>query len=244
MSREFTPTGLRSARYAVLDVFDQYSRNWIFVREARKARRVLECGCSNGFLSRLITDDGGPVVVGLELEADAAEEARQYCDRVVVADLASVGWAEQIGETFDLITFGDVLEHLPDPVTVLRRAATLLEPGGSILVSLPNIAHWSVRCRLLAGRFDYRPTGIMDATHLRFFTRRSAVAMLQQAGFVPVSFTPTFGGRFTTRCRPLWSWVTHHLPGLFAHQMIFRAVPGSGPEPTQPDLTRGRAPRG
>ena len=222
-------TGLSSSRYAVIGIYDRFSRHRIFVEEARKYRTVLECGCSNAFLSRLIAADGGPSVVGIEREPEAAEEAKQFCQRVIVADLNSPSWTEQVDQKFDLITFGDVLEHLVEPSRTLECASILLNPGGRILISLPNIAHWTLRGKLLAGLFEYQAGGILDITHLRFFTLRTAVEMIRQAGYEPIRFTPTFSGRFTTRCRPLWNLVTRAMPGLFAYQMIFLVEPSRDP---------------
>jgi SAM-dependent methyltransferase len=220
-------TSLKSARYAAIGVFDRYSRHRLFVEEARKYKSVLECGCSTGFLSRLIAADGGPVVVGVEAEAEAAAQARQFCRRVVVADLDEPGWSVQVGGTFDLVTFGDVLEHLADPVRALREASGLLNPGGRVLVSLPNVAHWTVRLKLLLGRFDYQDAGLLDVSHLRFFTIRSARRMLREAGLAPLWFIPVFAGRFTTRARPVWNALARMRPGLFAFQMIFLAEPAA-----------------
>jgi 2-polyprenyl-3-methyl-5-hydroxy-6-metoxy-1,4-benzoquinol methylase len=221
----FTDAALASSRYAVVGVLDRYSRNRIFVDEARRSRNVLECGCSNGFLSRLIAAHGGPRVVGIEREREAAGEARAHCDRVLELDLNGDDWPEQVGERFDLVTFGDVLEHLVDPVRTLRQASGLLDAGGRVLVSLPNVVHWTVRAKVLLGRFDYQAGGILDVTHLRFFTRDSAAAMIRQAGYEVVRFTPAVGGRGTLHGRPLWGLAARTLPGLFAFQMIFVAVP-------------------
>ena len=214
-------TPLVAARYAVIDAYDRYSRHRTLVEEARRYGRVLECGCATGFLSRLIAENGGPDLVGVELDAEAAAEAARWCRRVVVADLKDPRWTGQVGERFDLVIFGDVLEHLADPAATLRAAREVLAPGGRVLVSLPNVAHWTVRAKLLLGRFDYRPTGIMDVTHLRFYTRRGALAMFADAGYRVLWFKPIFHGRFTTRARPIWNAVTRALPGPFAFQMIF-----------------------
>lgn len=222
---ESGPDRLTSSRYAVIDHFDRFSRHRILVEEARRYSSVLECGCANGFLTRLIAADGGPRVVGVEYEAEGAEQAARFCQRVVVADLNREDWTEQVGETFDLVIFGDVLEHLLRPSETLHRAARLLKPGGRVLVSLPNIAHWTIRARLMAGNFDYQSAGILDTTHLRFFTVKSANEMIRQAGYRSIRFTPTFGGRFTTRLRPVWDRVTRAIPGLFALQMIFLLEP-------------------
>lgn len=216
---------LSARRYAVIDVYDRYSRHRMLVEEARRYARVLECGCATGFLSRLIVENSGPDLVGVERDPAAAEEAARHCRRVVVADLADPAWAALVGERFDLVIFGDVLEHLPDPAATLRAARAALAPDGRILVSLPNVAHWTIRAKLLLGRFDYRPTGIMDVTHLRFYTRRSAVLMFEAAGCRPVWFKPVFHGRFTTRARPLWNLVTRAFPGPFAFQMLFLLEP-------------------
>jgi len=226
---------LSSRRYAVIDVYDRYSRHRTLVEEARRYARVLECGCATGFLSRLIAENGGPDLVGIELDPAAAEEAARHCRRVVVADLRDPGWAAQVGERFDLVIFGDVLEHLSDPAATLRAAGAVLAPEGRLLVSLPNVAHWTIRAKLLLGRFDYRPTGIMDVTHLRFYTRKSAVAMFASAGYRQIWFKPVFHGRFTTRARPFWNLVTRALPGPFAFQMLFLLEPADlGTRPSAP----------
>jgi len=88
---------------------------------------------------------------------------------------------------FDLALLLDVLEHVPDSAALLREVAARVRPGGALLVSVPNVAHWSVRASLLAGRFDYAPRGIMDRTHLRFFTRRTFRALLEDAGLEVVA---------------------------------------------------------
>jgi len=84
---------------------------------------------------------------------------------------------------FDAIVFADVLEHLADPEPLVRAARGWIVPGGSLLVSVPNVANLTVRLSLLAGRFEYAEKGILDRTHLRFFTRRSARRLIESAGF-------------------------------------------------------------
>jgi 2-polyprenyl-3-methyl-5-hydroxy-6-metoxy-1,4-benzoquinol methylase len=86
------------------------------------------------------------------------------------------------GQNFDIILFADVLENTPDPLSVLLFYRRFLKPGGKIVVSLPNIACWDRRLALLFGHFDYMDSGIMDRTHLRFFTFRTAQALLREAG--------------------------------------------------------------
>jgi 2-polyprenyl-3-methyl-5-hydroxy-6-metoxy-1,4-benzoquinol methylase len=81
------------------------------------------------------------------------------------------------------VVFADVLEHLPDPVRVLRNVHSLLNPGARVVISVPNVAHLSVRAQLFFGRFQYSTRGILDRTHLRFFTRRTALELLTESGF-------------------------------------------------------------
>jgi hypothetical protein len=90
---------------------------------------------------------------------------------------------------FDAIIFADVLEHLVWPVSTLRRYLPWLKEGGSVFISLPNVSLWSVRLAHLAGRWEYEETGVLDRTHLRFFTRKSARWLLEQAKLDPVSVT-------------------------------------------------------
>jgi SAM-dependent methyltransferase len=93
------------------------------------------------------------------------------------------GLAGELNEQFERIVFADLLEHLPDPIPVLAGYRRLLAPGGRLLVSLPNVAAWTVRLELLFGRFEYAESGILDRTHLRFFTRASGRRTLEAAGY-------------------------------------------------------------
>jgi SAM-dependent methyltransferase len=94
---------------------------------------------------------------------------------------------------FDVVLFADVLEHLPNPQSMLLTAREALRPHGSIIVSVPNVAHWSVRVDLIRGRFQYQPTGIMDATHLRWFSARTAKSLVASAGFKVTTYRATAG---------------------------------------------------
>jgi len=142
-------------------------------------RRLLDAGAADGFLSELLTAQGWRVTA-LERDPERAARARGKCHEVVVADLAEA--AGVVDGPFDAIVYGDVLEHLSDPLAALRALNPALAEGGVIIVSVPNVAHLWVRLQLLAGRFDYADRGILDRTHLRFFTRRTLLDLLARAG--------------------------------------------------------------
>src|SRR5258708_20830100 len=135
---------LKSSRYEISANGDRFSRNHFFIEEARNYRSILECGCSTGFLSKQLAA-GGSRVVGIEIDPEAAEKARQFCARVLSLDLNRPNWSNAVGERFDLVTYGDVLEHLLDPHAVLRETKEVLAPGVRVLISLPNIAYWPMR---------------------------------------------------------------------------------------------------
>lgn len=151
------------------------------VRLVGHDRHVLELGPATGYMTRVLRDRGC-TVVGIELESEMAKVAAQYCERIVIGDLDELDLDAELGaDRFDVIAAADVLEHLKDPLSVLRRLRKFLKPGGHFVVSLPNVAHGSVRIALLQGHFNYQNVGLLDTTHLRFFTRESIGELFDSA---------------------------------------------------------------
>jgi 2-polyprenyl-3-methyl-5-hydroxy-6-metoxy-1,4-benzoquinol methylase len=144
-----------------------------------RGRRLLDVGAADGLLSRHLTQRGWKVT-GIEADPEMAAAGAAHCERMLVADL-NRGVPSLEGE-FDAIVCGDVLEHLADPSAAFGALLGSLASGGDVVVSVPNVAHLWVRLSLLAGRFDYVERGILDRTHLRFFTRRTLDALLAGAG--------------------------------------------------------------
>lgn len=159
----------------------------LVLEEVPDGARVLDVGCATGYLAAELSRRGC-AVDGIEFDPAAAQQARAHCREVVTGDLeapatqASVA-AMLAGAWPDVVICADVLEHLRDPWSVLAWLRTLLAPGGRAVVSVPNIAHWTARRALLRGRFDYADHGLLDRTHLRFFTRASAAELARRAGF-------------------------------------------------------------
>jgi 2-polyprenyl-3-methyl-5-hydroxy-6-metoxy-1,4-benzoquinol methylase len=149
---------------------------------------LLDIGCGRGQIAA-VARQFGYQVTGIECHPGALEAASNRMDRLLPVDLADhqTVAAALADRNFDVILFACVLEHTPDPLSVLRFYRRFLKPNGRIVVSLPNIACWDRRLALLFGRFDYADSGIMDRTHLRFFTFRTAQALLQEAGLATVS---------------------------------------------------------
>ena len=156
---------------------------------SRRARRILDVGCAAGKLGAGLKGRQDTEVWGVECDAQAAAQAAKILDCVITAPVEQA--LQQLPQGFfDSIILSDLLEHLADPAAVLAGLAQKLAPTGEIVVSLPNVAHWSVLQGLMDGSWDYQDAGILDRTHLRFFTRKSALRLFAEAGFSATSVTP------------------------------------------------------
>jgi 2-polyprenyl-3-methyl-5-hydroxy-6-metoxy-1,4-benzoquinol methylase len=146
---------------------------------------VLEVGPGDGVISRWLKQKRGCHAVGVEVMAQSAAATQDVFDPLIIGSIEAPAVVETVAAhaPFDAIIFADVLEHLADPWQVLRNMRPLLSSSGRVLLSVPNIAHWTARMRLLSGSFDYTEGYLMDRTHLRWFTRRSARAMAREAGY-------------------------------------------------------------
>src|SRR5262249_35695807 len=141
----------------------------------------------------------GNEVSGVEIDPDLAEMAKSRVETVVVGDVEQLDLVAEFGPaSVDVVVFADVLEHLKNPLAALRQARRLLAEGGYVVASIPNIAHGAARLALLQGNFEYRELGLLDDTHLRFFTRSSVDSLFRSAGFVVIEWHQTTAGPFDT----------------------------------------------
>ena len=201
--------------------------------EGRPPLRILDVGCGPGWLAEALTR-AGHTVTGVDVEHADGVEGRMH--RFIRADLAH--GLPETDDHFDVVLAADVIEHLPDPQPLLEAMSQRVVPGGSVIASVPNISHWYPRARVLTGRFDYDMRGILDRTHLRFFTRRSFLRLAHEAGLEPVGKAHTglpldalhladnraVAGTVGRADRLLVrAW-----PTLFAYQFVFELRPWHG----------------
>jgi SAM-dependent methyltransferase len=159
-----------------------------------RALRILDIGCATGALGAALKHRQGAVVVGVEVDPESAAVAAGRLDRVIESDLELFVRQPPPEEApFDCLIAADVLEHLVDPWTALRRATELLDPGATVVVSLPNVVHWGGLLRLVGtGHWPRDDAGPFDRTHLRWFTRDDAVDLMRQAGVEPAVVEPRY----------------------------------------------------
>lgn len=149
------------------------------------AGRVLEVGCSVGHVTEHLVAAGNEVV-GVELDPVAATESERFTARTHVRDLDVDPLSAIESGPFDAIVLGDVLEHFRDPAAVLADLTSLLAHDGRLVISIPHVGFIDIRLMLMEGRWEYQPVGLLDRTHLRWFTRESLRELLRDAGFTAV----------------------------------------------------------
>jgi O-antigen biosynthesis protein len=156
-----------------------------------KDKTVIDFGCATGYFCKFLKARGCKVT-GVDINENAVQSAKQYCENVIVADLDITPLSEILENNyFDVAVFGDVLEHIKNPWSVLQQVHYLLKEDGYVVASIPNIAHGAVRLALLQGKFEYANFGILDSTHLRFFTKDTVNQLFEDSGYAVTSISRT-----------------------------------------------------
>ena len=219
-----------------LDTAEKNDSHMGLASRIKSDQRILELGCSSGYLSAFLKQELACEVVGVDIDADSLQQAAPFCVQAIVADLDSDAWLAEIeGQQFDVVLCADVLEHLKNPVAMLASLKSFLHSESCLLASVPNIAHASIRLELLQGHFDYEPLGLLDDTHLHFYTRDGLISMLMQAGYIccDISYSiqdladeaidqhlANMGLKSSAKARELL-----HAPDAVAYQFIIEARP-------------------
>lgn len=201
------------------------------IRRHAKGGTLLDLGAAGGELGAALRDHFDRTI-GFEYNVDCVPTLRGCFDQAVIADLERV---KRLPSNANAIVLADVLEHLRSPTSALALVHQSLAPEGRVFISVPNIANITVRLGLLFGVFEYRDRGILDYTHLRFYTKRTIRREVENAGFrivemrgssVPIRLIV---GRFTPEPvlragERLLTWLTRLWRGLFAYQIILVAA--------------------
>lgn len=151
----------------------------------KDSKRLIEIGCSSGALAREYKQiNSNCFFTGVEIDFEYTKLAGRHCDVVLNMDIETANdnfYQSRTGE--DCWIFGDTLEHLKDPWLVLSKIRKIIPINGCIIACIPNAQHWSIQTRLNSGEFRYEDSGLLDRTHLRWFTRKTIIEMFLSAGF-------------------------------------------------------------
>lgn len=202
-------------------------------------RQVLELGCAAGAMSAVMTHYYGCTVTGVEYDPAAAADARAHCAQVHVLSLDDPDWVAALGgATFDTVVAADVLEHLRNPQACLQTLRALLPADGQLVVSVPSLANSGVLAGLLLNRFDYCDVGLLDRTHIHFFTVATLGEALVQAGFEVTDVQTVDASDWHPEFAHLWKDLPEALQGWLKQnpagqpfQVVMRAVPSDAPAP-------------
>src|SRR3989344_7324364 len=190
----------------------------------KPSSKILDLGCASGYFAKELLKKNCRVW-GMDADKEAVQEAKKYCVEVKVADLDELS-SRLNRDTFDYILLLDVLEHLKNPEKLLKLLKKYLNRDGEIIVSVPNIAFISLRLSHMAGKFDYKKTGIMDESHLHFYTKKTLIDLITKCGLKIIDFDTASGfsqitliGKYFNSVPKYWQYrITKLFPALLGYQ--------------------------
>lgn len=217
------------------------------------SKRVLEIGCGPGSITKVLVQQGQCRVTALELDSDSIKKVEPYCETAMQADLNSEEWPHLLDgvEPFDVVVAADVLEHLYDPWTTLKRMASLIGPNGYLVISLPHAGHAAVVSCLINSDFEYHDCGLLDRTHIRFFGLKNIQDLFAQANLKIIEVRYVITPPEETDLAAHWSRLPAKVQNAIktseyanVYQVVVKAVPLDYPgdalsvAPPEPELPR------
>jgi len=178
----------------VIDIRVRDNSHSLMINSIVAGSRVLDVGCASGVLGAYLHREMQCIVVGIDNDEQLlkiAKSSNAY-ESLHHLDLEKAGALDEVSENFDYVLLGDIVEHLRHPASLIVSLTPLLAVGGSFLISIPNVAHGSIKLGLLLNQFEYTEEGILDRTHLRFFTAASAYDFVQSCGLEVTKFSRVF----------------------------------------------------
>jgi 2-polyprenyl-3-methyl-5-hydroxy-6-metoxy-1,4-benzoquinol methylase len=206
------------------------------VRMVGQHKRVVEIGCGPGSITKILATQGHCKVTGLELDPDAIEKVKPFCEAIFQADLNANDWPRLLDdfERFDVLVAADVLEHLYDPWAALQRMVPLIKPDGYLVISLPHVGHAAILACIMNGDFEYRDWGLLDRTHIRFFCLKNIEDLFAQAGLKVIEVSYVTKPPQDTEFFASWDKLSPALQGALmsgkhseVYQVVLKAVPMS-----------------
>ena len=246
-TRRRTVSGAKSGSFrryeGVVQLNNRNDAKTLQIELTGACKEVLEIGPSTGSVARVLRETGCRVTA-VEIDRRMATAARKFCDRIILGDVETLPLQKILGlRRFNVVLFGDVLEHLKNPRLVLKKVRPLLRRDGYVVASIPNIAHGSARLHLLKGRFQYGETGLLDSTHLRFYTFDAIEELFADSGYAIAEVRATTKDPFASELPVDPDSIPEEAlrqvladPTSYVYQFVIRAVPTGGRRP--PDVQK------
>ena len=207
-----------NTRKKIIEDSYYYDQRWdLFSLVPAKSKNILDVGCGKGWLGAKIKQTRPCKITGIEY-TDVGEYANLAYDKIYISDIKDV-IPDLKEESFDCVILGDVLEHLINPWDILKKLKPLVSANGVFLISIPNIQHYTVLLNLIRGKFEYQKEGILDKTHLRFFTLQSFTETLNTLGLTSNIVRRNISSGKTSKVLNLLS--ANYLINFITFQFIF-----------------------
>jgi len=217
-----------------IDMKNQNTVYYKILKEIKPNSNILEIGCASGHVSYYLKNNLNCKVWGIEIDKAAATIAEPFLEKLIIGDIQDNKTLQHLdGKKFDYIILMDVLEHLQQSEQVLENLVKFLKDNGTLLISIPNVAHGSVVANLMEGKWDYNEIGLMDSTHVKFFTRKTIFLELEKAGYFITKIDRVIMEPWNTEFKTDWFKIPEETrkklentnPDIFTYQFVIKATP-------------------